>query len=107
MDIIAIKPLSVNHARVGRTYPSAELKAYHEILGYLLPSKKIPNGKLKVRLIFALSSKAADLDNNCKIFLDSLAAKYGFNDKQVYRIEMEKVDVKKGDEYIGFEITPI
>ena len=56
-------------------------------------------------LIFGFSSKAGDIDNPIKLFLDILQKKYGFNDKNIYELQVEKRDVKKGKEFIQFKIS--
>jgi len=56
---------------------------------------------------FGVSSKSSDLDNCVKSFLDVLQKKYHFDDKRVYRLILEKMDVKKGKEYIDFQIYNI
>ena len=101
---IPIKPLSVNRSYQGRRFATPELTAYKEALGYLLPSMEIPKGKLAVKYIFGVSSKASDGDNLIKSFQDTICEKYGFNDRDIYRWEVEKVIVKKGDEYAAFSI---
>jgi len=107
MPKINIKPMSVNQAFQGRRFKTPKYKAYEEELMWLLPKYKIPKGELGLEVEFGLSSKLADLDNNFKLFQDCLQKKYGFNDKQIYRIIAEKVDVSKGKEYIDFEIFSI
>lgn len=48
-----------------------------------------------------LSSKLADLDNTIKPILDTYQFVYKeFNDKNVYKIHMEKNMVEKGKEYL-------
>jgi Holliday junction resolvase RusA-like endonuclease len=46
-------------------------------------------------------------DNLVKCFQDALAEQYGFNDRQIYAWEFEKVDVKKGNEFVAFEIKAL
>lgn len=104
MEFIPIKPLSVNESYQGRRFSTPKLKAYKETLGYLLPPLIIPKGKLAVRYEFGVSSKMADGDNLVKSFQDTLCEKYGFNDRDIYRWEVEKVIVPKGEEYAAFEI---
>lgn len=67
----------------------------------------VERGKLSLFLRFGLSSKNADVDNPVKPFVDCLQKKYVFNDRQIYRLTVEKVDVAKGQEFIEFEILPI
>lgn len=106
METVFIKPLSLNMAYRGRRFTTPELKAYKLHLAYVLPVIDVPKkGKLAVKYFFGVSSKNSDVDNLCKAIQDCLAEKYGFNDKQIYRIEMEKIDVQKGREYIAFEIS--
>lgn len=59
---------------------------------------------MEVHFIFGVSSKASDLDNLLKATIDSIAERYLFNDKNIYKIRAEKKDVKRGEEYISFEI---
>ena len=39
------------------------------------------------------------------MFLDCLVKKYGFDDRQIYELTQKKEIVKKGNEFIEFEIT--
>lgn len=106
MHHINIKPLSVNQSYKGRHFPTAKLLKYKNELHWELPRNiGIPKeGKLKVKYIFGVSSKKSDGDNLIKSFQDCLSEVYGFNDNQIYKWEVEKVDVKKGAEFIDFEI---
>ena len=101
---VTVKPLSVNEVWRGRRFKTPRYDSYEQELFYLLPKLEIPQGKLEVKLVFGFSSKGADIDNPIKPFLDVLQKKYGFNDKMIYRRSVEKVDVKKGEEFIEFEI---
>jgi Holliday junction resolvase RusA-like endonuclease len=107
MSRVPLKPLSVNQSYQGRRFATPELKAYKETLGYLLPAFNIPKGKLAVRYEFGVSSKTSDGDNLIKSFQDTLCEKYGFNDRDIYRWEVEKKIVPKGEEYAAFEIRPL
>ena len=62
-------------------------------------------GQLKVTIKYGFSSKLADIDNPCKLVLDCLVKKYGFDDRQIYELIQTKEIVKKGLEYIDFEIV--
>ena len=104
-----VKPLSVNVAYRGRKYATPALKTFKEAIWYSLPNCKIDyKGKmLRINYVFGVSSKNADGDNCQKAFQDVIAEKYGFNDRQIYKWNGEKVDVKKGEEYCAFEIEII
>ena len=100
---IDIKPLSVNDAYRGRRFKTPEYKQYEHDLMLLLPKElEIPEGKLQVHFKFGLSSKLADYDNPVKALQDIISMKYGFNDNRIYKGTTEKVDVKKGNEFIEF-----
>lgn len=71
---------------------------------YKLPKLKFPDGKLKLNLRWGFSSKSCDIDNPTKPLLDILQKAYNFNDKMIYQLEITKVDVKKGQEFIEFEV---
>jgi len=100
---IMIKALSVNSAWKGQRFKTKAYKDYEQELLLLLPKYNIPEGKLKAYYIFGLSSKNADGDNCIKQFQDIVAKKYGFNDKVIYKWDIEKVDVLKGEEFIEFK----
>lgn len=108
MTKIKLKPLSINDAHIGRHFPTPEMKSFKEACILMLPKPtKVYEGKLEVYYEFGLSSKNADWDNFIKMFQDCLAAKFGFNDRQIYLGTVRKVDVNKGEEYIKFEISPL
>jgi Holliday junction resolvase RusA-like endonuclease len=107
MITLRVKPISLNSAYRGRRFSTPELDAFKESVTYLLPQIEIPDGKLAVKYIFGTSSKNSDGDNLIKCFQDALAKKYGFNDKMIYKWEVEKIDCKKGEEFIEFEINQI
>lgn len=105
MTTIAIAPLSVNKAYRGRRFATKELKSYKETLAYLLPKMAVPKGKLIVKYIFGVSSKASDLDNLLKAATDIIANAYGFNDREIFSIYAKKEIVSKGNEFIKFEFN--
>lgn len=106
MDTIDIKPLSVNKAWQGRRFKTKEYKQYFDAVYYLLPQKEPLNGKLKLDIVFGFSNSRMDIDNPVKLFIDILQKKYQFDDSQIYRLSVNKNIVKKGKEYIKFEINP-
>lgn len=99
-----IKPLSVNQAWQGKRFKTPEYKGFEKQLLLMLKKIKVPEGKLLLKATFGLSSKNADWDNPIKPFQDVLQKKYGFDDRRIYRGEIEKVDVEKGKEFIEFQI---
>ena len=102
--IVHIKPLSVNECWKGRRFKTDKYKAYIILLMSKLSKVDIPKGKLMLTVTWGLSSKNADWDNPIKPFQDILQLKHTFNDRWVYKAIIEKVDVKKGDEFIDYKI---
>ena len=102
---IEIKPLSVNEVWQGKRFRTDKYRAYQKEVALKLKPMKVGSGKLSLSLRFGLSSKNADIDNPIKSFIDCLQKKYGFNDRQIYRLTVEKEDVPKGQEYIEFTIS--
>lgn len=102
---IKIKPLSVNNAYRGRRFLTDAYDIYKKHLLLILPKMEIPKGKLEIHYQFGLR-KNADVDNPVKPLMDILQEKYGFNDSRVYRIIADKVIVKKGEEFLTFNILP-
>ncbi len=102
---LQIKPISVNEAYRGRRFASELLKGYKIDIAKILPKLKVPTGRLAVHYVFGVSSKGSDWDNLIKATQDCLSECYGFNDNKIYRALVEKVDVKKGDEFVSFLIS--
>ena len=102
-----IKPLSVNQAWKGKRFKTDDYKRYEYLCLMMLRPHKIPSGKLRLALTFGFSSKASDTDNPVKCFQDILSKKYNFDDKRIYEINVQKVDVKKGNEFIEWNLTAI
>jgi hypothetical protein len=105
MQTVKIKPLSVNQAWKGKRYKTDEYKRFERKMLMLLPKLEVPSGKLRLIIILGLSNKNADWDNPIKPLQDILQKKYGFNDKMVYLGIVYKVDVKKGEEFIKFDLS--
>lgn len=105
--ILNIKPLSVNQAWKGRRFKTKAYDKYIRDICMILQPLKVPDGKLDLKIVFGLSSRAADIDNPLKCFIDCLQKKYGFDDKMIYRLIVDKVIVKKGSEFIEFKIKQL
>lgn len=97
-----IKPLSVNNAWQGKRFKTPLYKTYEEEVLWMLPQINIPEGKMHIKLTFGLRANA-DIDNPIKCFLDILQKKYEFDDKDIWKLEVEKA---KGS-FIEFEILPL
>ena len=104
---VKLKPLTVNQCWRGRRFKTAKYEAYEVILLLLLPKKKIPKGNLHLDIVFGVSSKLSDIDNPLKPFIDILQKKYGFNDRDIFKLTVEKEFVNKGKEFIDFEIKEL
>lgn len=104
---INIKPLSVNQVWQGKRFKTKAYKDYEKEVLLTLKPIEVNGGKLRLHLRFGVSSKNADIDNPVKPFVDCLQKKYGFNDRQIYQLTVEKIDVPKGQEFIEFEITEL
>lgn len=101
---IYIKPLSVNGAWQGKRFKTPAYKKYERDLLLLLPQMPIPKAPYQINIEVAFSSKASDLDNILKPFLDVLQKKYGINDKDIYKLSAVKSIIPKGNEFIRFDI---
>ena len=107
MEKVRIKPLSVNQCWQGKRFKTPKYKDYEEELLWILPPLDIPNVPLSVFYRFGVSSKLSDWDNPIKPFQDIMQKKYGFDDRNIFQATVEKVLVKKGEEFIEFELKPI
>ena len=104
MHKLDIKPLSVNQAWQGRRFKTKKYDKYISDVLMMLPKANIPDGRLELHLKFGFSNKGSDFDNPIKCFVDCLQKKYGFNDNRIKRCVIDVDHVKKGEEFIEFEI---
>lgn len=107
MARINIKPLSVNEAWKGKRFKTDKYKEYQKTLLWLLPKMKIPSPPYEIYFKFGFSSSLSDWDNPVKVTQDVLSKKYKFDDKLIRRAIIETEIVKKGKEYIEFEIRTL
>ena len=99
MQRILIKPLSVNEAWQGRRFKTDKYKYFETELLYKLPKIELPKAPYFISIVVYYSNNLSDIDNFLKPFLDVLQKKYGFNDKEIYKLHIEKVISKEQ----GFE----
>lgn len=104
---INIKPLSVNRCWQGRRFKTKEYKEYEQICFLLLKPMKIPEGYLEIHYVFGVSNFAFDTDNGTKPIQDILQKKYNFNDNRIVYATIRKVKVKKGDEFVEFDLKAL
>lgn len=102
--MLNIKPLSVNQAWQGRRFKTDAYKRYERDVLMLLKPLTIPEGDLAIDVVYGFSNKQSDVDNPTKLFIDILQKKYGFNDSRVTKLNLTKEKVKKGSEFIEFQI---
>ena len=99
------KPLSQNFAFQGKRFKTPIYKSYEETILLTMPKGKVdPDEMLRIEFFFGFSNKASDLDNPVKLLLDIAQKKYGFNDKNVFELNVRKCIVKKGEEFIQMGI---
>lgn len=110
MHRIDFKPISVNAAYTGERYKTDLYRAFKKAVTLMIRPDKLPEPPFKITMIFGQSNMGADFDNPVKAFIDVLAAKLKFNDKLIYKADIEKVATEKGKEFIMYKIehyTPI
>lgn len=102
-----IKPLSVNEAWQGRRVKTGKYRKYTQDVLRILRPFKVPDGYLELHLKFGFSSAGSDFDNPVKCFVDCLQKKYGFNDNKIKRCIIDVEKVKKGCEFIEWDIKEL
>lgn len=107
MVTVKIKPLSVNECWQGKRFKTKKYLTYENHLLLMLPKIKIPAAPYELYLKFGFSSAASDWDNPIKPFVDILQKKYGFNDKLIKRAVVDVEQVKKGEEFVLFELKEL
>lgn len=99
------KPLSVNLAWQGKRFKTPRYKEYEKAVTLRMPAGKVdPDQMLRVEFFFGFSNKASDLDNPVKLLMDIAQKKYGFNDCNVFELNVRKCIVKKGEDFIQMGI---
>ena len=101
---LKIFPLSGNKAWQGKRFKTPLYKKYEKECLLMLKKQKLPEPPYTIIYEFGFSNNASDIDNPTKPFTDILSKKFGFNDKHVKRMILEKVIVPKGKEYVKFSI---
>jgi len=104
---VEIKPFSVNNAWRGKRYRTDAYINWAEQLGWILPNNVQTFPKMELNVVFGFSSGSADIDNPLKPFIDVLQRRYSFNDKQIKRLVVDVVSVKKGEEFIDFKLNEL
>lgn len=107
MRKINIKPLSVNECWQGRRFKNKEYKQYEKDLLLMLPNVKLKIQRVSIDIVFGFSNSLCDIDNPLKPFLDILQKKYNINDRDIYKLIVSKEVIKKGNEFIKYQITEI
>lgn len=107
MQKINIKPLSVNECWQGRRFKTKEYKQYEKDLLLMLPNIKLKIQRVSIDIVFGFSNSLCDIDNPLKPFLDILQKKYNINDRDIYKLIVSKEVIKKGNEFIKYQITEI
>jgi len=106
MNRVNVKPLSVNEVWIGRHIKTKPYRSYEKEMLYTLRPIPIPEAPYEVYLKFGVIL-LYDIDNGVKPFLDILQKKYGFNDRYILRLVVEKEVVKSGNEFVEFEIKTL
>lgn len=107
MTIINITPLSVNKAWQGKRFKTKKYKTYEDTVLKLLPKLNIPLAPYYIEIELGFSSKLSDIDNPIKLILDILQKKYLINDRDIYKLKINKSIVSKGKEFFKFKIESL
>ena len=104
---IPIKPLSNNQAWQGKRYKTKKYLQYQEDLRIYLKTLNLPRLEKKqnfwVYYRFG-TNKLQDYDNSIKSFQDILCGELRIDDRYILGAFIEKEVVKKGSEFIKFEV---
>lgn len=99
--------MSVNVAFQGRKFKTKEYKQYEKDLLLMLPNIKLKIQRVSIDIIFGFSNSLCDIDNPLKPFLDVLQKKYSINDRDIYKLNVTKEVISKGNEFIKYEIKEL
>jgi Holliday junction resolvase RusA-like endonuclease len=103
---VEMKPLSINEAWQGKRFKTRQYLSFEKEILLRLPKAKIGFKKpIKMDITFGFSNSLSDIDNPLKPTLDCLQKKYGFNDRDIYELNVKKEIVEIGKEFISVKIT--
>lgn len=77
------------------------------ILLMLPPIQLSKDKKYSVKIVWKFSNTLSDIDNPVKPLLDCLVKKRGFDDRQIYHMDVTKTIVKKWEDGVELEIFEI
>jgi len=102
--IIKIKPISINQAWCGKRFKTPKYKQWREEMGWLLGGCKPIEPPYRIKVTFGVDSRT-DIDNPIKPLFDALQdANIITNDRYIEELHVYKKKVKKGEEFIEFEV---
>ncbi len=104
---IPVKPLSVNECWQGKRFKTQKYKRYERDVLSKLVAQDFPISPYSVRIVASMSNVNSDLDNIAKPLIDILQKKFGFNDRDIFKLLLEKKKVKKGEEGTYVHISTI
>lgn len=99
--------MSVNEAWKGRRFKTDKYKTYEKAVLLMLSQKQPPPPPFQIHFNLGVSNMAFDIDNAIKPFMDILQKKYGFNDRDIMKLTINKTITDKGSEFIGFELSSL
>lgn len=102
-----VKPLSVNEAWKGKRYKTDKYKCYEEMILWLLPAGVLIPKRIGINFAFGFSNVKSDLDNPVKLILDIMQKRYGFNDSEVWELNVKKQKVEVGKEFIEIVVFSV
>lgn len=108
---IDLPALSTNKLFSGRKRRSYHYKDFRRKVFCVLRSQlketyKL-NGNLKLTMTVGFSSKLSDLSNSIKGIEDILCEYLNFDDRQIVAIELNKLIVNKGDEFMDITLHKV
>ena len=103
---LPVPPLSSNLTKSQQNSISQKKSSFSYRIQKLLPDIAYDfTSESRISITLLLGFRACkDLDNGVKYFIDNLAKKYKFNDRQVFELIIRKQVVNKGSEFIEFSI---
>lgn len=109
MVTLPLKPISVNRCWQGRRYLTDQARKFQRDAYVLIKSQtrgmKLPDGELSLRLRFGLS-RDMDTSNCIKLVEDAIAKAFSIDDRMFRGQLATKEKVKRGQEFIAFDIVP-
>ena len=107
LQIISIKPISINECWQGRRFATSKYKDFTKDMLRVMPKQKMLSGEVDLKIVLYLKSIfRSDIDNFIKPIIDCLVKRCWIEDDRFIQ-HLEVIKIKNKTEQIGINLTQL